>query len=666
MAAKDLEKFLDSPNIVDQLSEEKLKEISGKVLDELDEDKLSRAEWEMLVEKAMDLAKLKREVKSHPWPNAASIKYPIITNAAIQFASRTYPEIVRNGQVVQAKSIGFDPQGLKQDRARRISKHMSYQLLFETDKWEEDFDKLLNLYSIIGTVFKKTWFDPVEGKNVSELLLHDELIVNNNIRSLETARRVSHLITMHTNTILQNMRSGLFTELSLDELKSGEDMNLENGEHIVVEQHRYLDLDDDGYEEPYIVTVHQNSAKVLRVVPRYVSTDIVVNEKLEVVKITPTQFFTDFHFLPSPDGKFHSIGYGILMLHMNETVNTILNQLIDSGTLANLQGGFLGKGLRIKGGSMRLTPGEWKKMDSAAGVDIGRNIVPLAYKEPSTVLFQLLGLLINASKELSSNTEALQGTAESQNTPATTILALVEQGLKVYSAIQRRLHRSLAKEFKKLYKLNQLFLDPQAYLVVLDDPQAQGLIQVTEEGEVIILDYEDEDLDIRPVSDPNMSSEAQRLAKDQAMLSLTAMPEINRREVLRQHLETLQVPNMEQILPPPQPAPPDPEMIELQSQLDMRAKELEFKEQEVFINAAETNSKILKNKAEVIKTLAEAEGIEPGIQLDQYKAELDTMTALNKIELDRAKEEVRRDEETNVEGLEGVRGDSGIVSGTER
>lgn len=665
MAIERLQEFLEKSNIVDMLTEEELTEISSKVINDLDKDERSRQEWLDKVKKGLKLANLESNTKSFPWPNAANVKYPLITNAAIQFAARTYPMIIRGKDIVLAETIGFDKQGKKAAKAKRVSMHMSSQLLDKNSDWEQGLDQMLPLLAIIGIVFKKTWFDPVRGVNRSDLLLHDEVVVNHNIRSLKTARRISHLIPMHSNEIIQNMRAGIYTEYPIEILKNTvnvfEDSEEEN-DNTVIEQHRWLDLDKDDYEEPYIVTVHRESGKVLRIVPRFTSDQIQVNEQLKVVSIEPKHYFTDFIFIPSPDGKYHGIGYATLLLPFNETINTIHNQLLDAGTLANMQGGFLAKNFKVRGGSLQFSPGEWKYLDSATSQDISQAIIPFSYKEPSTVLLQLMTFLIDTAKELSSNTEALQGTAESQNTPATTILALVEQGLKVYTAIQRRLHRSLSEEFKKLFKLNQLFLDPQEYLNILDeDENLEEIFRQNEDGSITILDYEDDNMDIRPVSDPNMSSMAQTMARSQALLQLANQPEINRREVFRQYLEAINAQNIDLLLPEPQPQPPSMEQIELQSQLDMRSKQLQFQQQEVFIKSAEANSRIIKNKAEAIKILAQAEGEEPGRQLEQYKTELDSIVALNRLELDRAKQELERDEKSRNPQVEGPESNAGAV-----
>lgn len=393
--------------------------------------------------------------------------------------------------------------------------------------------------------------------------------------------------------------------------------------HELLEQHCYLDLDQDGYEEPYVVTVHKNTGTVLRIVARFDPEGITFSDEGQVVKILPVQYFTDFHFLPSPDGAYFSMGFGKLLKPLNETINTTINQLLDSGTLANMQGGFVGKGLRLKGGDLRLSPGEWKKIDMGIGADIKNNIVPIPYKEPSTVLFQLLGAMVDAGKQLSSVTDITMGQQDAQNAPATSILALVEQGLKIFTSIQRRIYRSLKKEFEKLYRLNRIFLDPETYFRTLDSQLA-----------ILREDYEDESLDVHPVSDPNLSSDALRLSRTQALLALVGTPGVNGHEIIRRYLEDLSTPNIEKVLPPPDPnAPPPIEVIDKQSEIQKRADDTQIKAMELKLEEMKVMAEIEKIKAEALKAIAEAEGVEPGRQIDQYKAEIKALTDVAKAKL---------------------------------
>src|SRR3990167_715129 len=276
--------------------------------------------------------------------------------------------------------------------------------------WLEERERMLTHLAVVGTVFIKTWYDPIVEMPRSEMIPFDELIVNDGIKSLEEAERISHVLCYSMNEIVEHNRFGLYLEL--DDTYSIKNSRDSVQAQELVEQHCFLDLDDDGYKEPYIVTVHVDSGKVLRIVTRYEEKDIKRDAKGKVMKIKPEHYFSDYHFLPNPTGKFHSMGFGTYLLDMQETVNSICNQLIDAGKLANIQGGFIGGGLRLRSKTIEMEPGEWKVMEAVNGEGIKNNIVPLNYKEPSTVLYQLLGFIIQAANTFTSTTEALTGQAD--------------------------------------------------------------------------------------------------------------------------------------------------------------------------------------------------------------------------------------------------------------
>ena len=614
----DIDEIIELPNIAEMLEDNHLNQIGAEVLEDLAIDERSQEDWVNLTEKALDLAKMKHSEKHSPWPKASNIKLPIITNSAIQFAARTIPEVIKDKKVVHVAANG-ESSPEKEDRARRVSDHMSYQLLLEDSNWRSDTDKLLHNLAIVGTVHRKTYFDPVRQKNVSELLTHDELVINNNIKSLEEAPRISHLIMMSKNEVVEKIRAGIFKDINIDELDPIIEDDFNRFE--IVEQHRSLDLDGDGYDEPYIVIVERSGGKVLRIVARYDEDGILRNEDGDIQYIEPIIYFTDYHLIHSPDGSYFSLGFGTLLAHFNEAANTITNQLIDAGTLANMQGGFIGTGLRTpKESSMRFKPGEWKRAQTSMGSRIGDNIFPLVYKEPSAVLFQLLGMLLDTAKDITNLTDVLTGQQSAQNVPATTIMALVEQGMKVFTAIQSRLHVSFGKEFKKLYRLNRIFLPEEKYSNFGDS-----------ESYVLREDYEDDSLDITPVSDPRISSEAQRLARSQALISLTQMPvvssQVNIHEIVKRYTDDIGIPNRAAIVPdePPQ-APPSPELLELQAKMDetgkkllLKERELDQKDRDTDVKEAKALADLVKAKAEAIEKIAKAESYEPGQQLDLYR-----------------------------------------------
>lgn len=559
---------IESTNIAEELSDDDLKEISEQCSAGFEYDLESRKDWEQNLESWTKLALQVKEEKTYPWPKASNVKYPLLSIASMQFNARSYPSLVpSSGDVVKVEVIGEDKDGTKLEHAKRVGTYMSYQVLNQMDGWEEDMDKLLLMLPIVGTCFKKTYYNSVKKQNCSELVLPKNLIVNYWAKNLECAERVSEVIAMNPRQIKEKQMSKIYLDIDLGEpvindllLKQRSDANVafkqdETSPYTIIEQHTFYDLDDDGYAEPYIITFERHTKKVLRVVARFDDTTMFV-ENGELQKIEPIQYYTKFSFIPNPDGGFYDIGFGLLLAPLNESVNTLINQLVDSGTLSNLQGGFLGKGLKLKMGESRWQPGEWKTVQSAAD-DLRKQIVPLPAKEPSAVLFQLMGTLITGAKELASVAEIFTGKMPGQNTPATTTMATVEQGMKVFTAVYKRVYRSLKIEFKKIFDLNGLYLDPNTYASVLDGP-------------IDPKDFDKKSYDVCPGADPNTSTQSEKLMKAQGLMELLPIGVLDPVEVVRRILDAMEQPNAERLFTQQiqqtgqfQP-PPDPKMLELQ------------------------------------------------------------------------------------------------------
>ncbi len=644
MPSKLLNKYMTMANIASDagFSDEELTRISQKVVQGYLLDLDSQAEWLNNVDKAIDLAKLKKSHTEFPWRGAANVKFPLITTAALQSAARMYPEIVRNGRVVEAQVVGADPDGEKQKQAARVVKFMTYQLLGVNETWEEGTDKLLHILPVIGTAFRKTFFNPITGKNEYEVCLPHEVIVNNNCKSLETAPRVNHLFRLSQNEIVERMRAGIYTDYDLKEigLDYYDEKDYEVCNPEVLEQHGFLDLDEDGYEEPYIITRLMNTGKILRIVARFNPRDISYNGDDEIVRIEPTHYFTDYHFIPSNDGTFYSQGFGTLLLPLNETINTLVNQLLNAGSLASLQGGFIGGGLKLKGGNMPMTPGEWRRTETM-GNEIARNVVPINYKEPSPVLMQLLTFLIDHTDKLTSVTDALTGQERTQNSPATSITSMIEQGLKVFSSIMRRMHRSFKKEFAKIYRLNSLFVDPEQYMQILGE---QVPMFKDEYGNVRIADFDATTFNVIPISDPNIASDTLRAAQNQLLLQLLDNPHVggklNPDEILRRVLEANNITALERVIlkPEEQPAPPpDPDMIKIQmegvknsAQMHIQEVEMQMNQQKLSAEVALLAAQVDQTKADATWKLAQAQGIVAEEGLRKLEIQVDLLKEDNK------------------------------------
>ncbi len=560
-----------STNLAEGLDDDILLEIGNECHRGFQLDKQSRRDWEEELDNWTALAKQVKEEKMYPWPRSSNVKYPLLSTAAMQFSARAYPSLIpSDGKVVKGKVIGKDPTGEKQLKADRVATYMSYQIMHKMRGWEEDMDKMLIMLPIIGTMFKKTWYDKADDEIKSKVILPKNLVVNYWTTDLCNTERISELIEMSPRILKERQKQGIFLDVDLGDPPLPTERNTptstvndETTPYTIIEQHTFYDLDEDGYPEPVIVTFHKETGKVLRISLRYSTEDIEFNDEGDIAKIKPIQMYTKFGFVPNPDGSFYDIGFGILLGPINESVNTVINQLIDAGSLSNLQSGFIGKGLRLKMGEAKFGPGEWKVVN-AAGEDLAKQIVPLPAKEPSNVLLELMGSLITSGKELASVAEIFVGKMPGQNTPATTTMASIEQGMKVFTAVYKRIYRALSDEFKKIYELNGHYLDPQTYEIVLDAPIGPE-------------DFNDETYDICPGADPTAVSQTERLLKAQGLLELLPLIPglLNPIEVVSRVLEAQEQPNWQKVfsqevqasgqLPPPQP---DPKLMAIQAKVE--------------------------------------------------------------------------------------------------
>lgn len=604
-------------NIAEKQNQETISDLTTKVLEGYKIDLSTRSEWEELNKQIIDLIKLVVKKKTYAGETVANVKYPLIINACMQFAARAYPEIIKGNNVVKSKVVGKDDDGVKYDRAKRIAEFMSFQVLNEMPDFEEGIDQLLFTLPAIGCAFKKSYFDSIERRNISQMVFADDLIINYFAESLERTPRITHRIYLYHNEIIERINSGVFSKFDISELgQATSDKTSDTDEdtpHLFLEQHRWYDLDNDGYQEPYIVTVHEQSQKLVRIAPRFATDGIIRDpESDSIIKIIPEHYFTRYLFMPAIDGGFYGMGFGSLLMSTNSAINTIINQLLDAGTLSNRQSGFLGRGLRLgRGKSLTLKAGEWKHVE-CTGDDLKKNVFPMPIREPSSTLFSLLGMLIDSGKELASMTEILAGNSPGANVPAESVLALIEQGLQVYSAIHKRIYRSLYKEFIKIRRLNALYLDQMTYSTVLDDPEAN-----------IQADFSSADFDIIPVADPQSNTMIQRLMKAKAMLDLRGQG-LDDMEILRRYLDAMEIDNIDAFFP-------EDEQEDPTEQLSMQKLQLEMQELQAKIAKIESETQLNYAKAQ-------SESFEPtrkqaGIDNDSRKLGLQSAQVMNQIQL---------------------------------
>lgn len=618
-----IEALYQSQNIAKDLKDDQLTAIGHKCLEDFHQDIHSREPWEVKMSDAMKIAIQLSERKNTPWPNASNVKFPLLSIACIQFSSRVFPQLFSTPNPVKMRVIGEDKNTEKHGRASRVSGHMSYQCLEQDEDWLSEHDKLLITLPIMGSGFIKTYYDGI----IKSTHVHaKDLVVNYYANSLEAASRYTHIIPMYRNEIIEKQRRGLyldhplqiqqvekrpFEQLSDDYQGKSEPLGDDDAPLNFYEQYCWIDLDEDGYKEPYTV-IFDDAGQVFRIINRFASIE---QDEKQILKIEAKHYFTKYTFIPSPDGGFYDMGFGSLITPINETVNTLLNQLIDAGTLANRQGGFVGRGARIKGGSLKYKMGEFLRVD-ATGDDIKKNIFQMPFKEPSHTLFSLLQYLVEYGERLSSVSDMMVGKTPGQNTPATTSMAALEEGLKVITAIYQRIYRSLKKEFQKRYKLNQEYLDPEEYYIIQDSQKA-----------IFANDYLGDPTDIRPSADPNMSSDLQRMTRLEAVTQRAhATPGYNMAVLERRFLEQLNIEGIDELFPLDQngqPAiqpGPDPK-IEIESH-QFQADQL-YRQQELQIKRVLADADMATKETQAILNLAKAESLGNRDEIAGYRALLE-------------------------------------------
>lgn len=612
---------IESPNLCNRFAGDDLARIGEWVHNGYRMDQLTRTKWQKRTSAAMDLAMQIQKAKNFPWPDCSNVAFPLVTIATLQFHATAYPNIVDGANVVRCRVLGEDPQGEKLARADRVSTHMSWQRLEEDHGWEEQHDRALINLSVVGTNYKKSYHDATKGCNVSDLVYADDLVWDYWGKSIEECHRKTHRVPLFRNDIYERVQRKTFrdvldegwyksTALPRETTRSRESANRagtnpppqadETTPFYGLEQHCSIDLDGDGYAEPYIITIEEQSQCVLRIVTRFDRLeDIERANDNTVIKVHAMEYFTQYIFMPSPDGGGLGMGFGVLLGPLNESTNSLINQLIDTGTMQNTAGGFLGRGAKIRGGVYTFAPLEWKRVD-ATGDDLRKAIYPLPVRDPSAVLFNLLSLLINYTNRISGSSDAMVGENPGQNTPAETQRSMIEQGKKIYAAIFKRVWRSMKEEFKKLYVLNGLYLP------------ATG--QVYPGGKALREDYLPSPTDIIPAADPDIVSETQRVQMAGAVSQRAQqIAGYDKEKVERYLLRAWRVDAAAALFPGPKVIPPEGEDIKVTvEKLKQQGKQLELKQANIRFAAQlmedqrVNNAKIIELQASALKLSEDA------------------------------------------------------------
>ena len=541
-------------NLADFMDADVLTNISSELRQSYEDDKGSRQQWEEAYTKGLDLLGLNYNERSQPFQGASGVTHPLLAESVTQFQAQAYKELLPASGPVRAQVIGLATKE-KEDQAQRVAEFMNYQLMHVMEEYDPELDQMLFYLPLSGSTFKKVYYDSNLGRAVSKFVPSEDLVVPYSATTLEECERVTHVLKRTENDIKKMQVTGFYRDIPLQ--PSEEDQNkveekerklsgieknsYKDDQYTLLEMHVDLDIEGfehpDGIKLPYIVTIDEGSGEVLSIYRNYSQEDSLYKKQ---------QYFVHYKFMPG-------LGfYGLGLIHMigglSRTATAALRQLIDAGTLANLPAGFKARGLRVADDDQPIQPGEFRDVDAPSG-DLRAGLLPLPYKGADPTLFQLLGFCVQAGKEFATVADQKLGDAANAGAPVGTTMALMERGMRVMSAIHKRMHYAQRIEFKLLARIFAESLPP------VYPYEVQGDLQTLKASDF------DERIDIVPVSDPTIFSMSQRITLAQTQLQLAqAAPEMhNMYEAFRRMYSAMGVQNIEAILPPPSgPQPLDP------------------------------------------------------------------------------------------------------------
>ena len=551
-------------NLVDFINQNTLEKISNDLLDSIQSDKESRSEWEKTYTDGLKYLGMKfDDTRSQPFEGSSGVVHPILAEAVTQFQAQAYKEMLPAKGPVKTEIVGARTIQTE-DQAERVQEFMNYYIMNEMDEYDPELDQMLFYLPLAGSCFKKVYFDFVLNRAVAKFIAPEDLIVPYEATDISSAERITHSISMSANEIKKQQVSGFYANVDIGSGSYSEDLDditeaiddiqgisptyKENRNRTVYEVHTVLDI--EGFEDldqqgmptglklPYIVTIEEDSQKILSIRRNFRENDLLKNK---------INYFVQYKFLPGLG--FYGLGLSHMIGGLSKASTSILRQLIDAGTLANLPAGFKARGMRIRDEDDPLQPGEFRDIDTTGG-SLRENLIPLPIKEPSNVLMQLLGILVDSGKRFAAIADMNVGDMNAAM-PVGTTVALLERGTKVMSAIHKRLHYAQRIEFGLLAKVFSEYLPPVYNYQVGSGPQ-----------EVKQIDFDDR-VDIIPVSDPNIFSQSQRVTLAQELLQMVqSNPEIHGPmgiyEAYKRMYAALGVDNVDSLLQPPPDMTPKP------------------------------------------------------------------------------------------------------------
>ena len=528
-------------NLAEYIEEDDLQSIASEIVHDFNTDRTSRSDWASAYVKGLDLLGMKIEERTQPWAGAAGVFHPVLTEAVVRFQAQAMGEMFPASGPVRTKLVGKKDKD-KIDQARRIEDEMNYLLTEEMTEYRDETESMLFRLPLAGSSFKKVYYDPILERPCAMFVPAEDFVVSYGCSDLATAPRYTHVMKRTDNEVTELQHNGFYRDVDLpapepdysdiqekyDEIE-GESAVLEDDDrHTILECHIDIDLpepfnDPDGLARPHIITVDKSSQTILSIRRNWYEDDPKKRKRL---------YFVHYRYLPGLG--FYGTGLIHLIGGLAKSATSILRQLIDAGTLSNLPAGLKARGLRIKGDDSPLMPGEFRDVDVPGGA-IRDSIAFLPYKEPSSVLYQLLGNIVEEGRRVGSVADAQIGNLNPQ-APVGTTLALMERSMKVMSGVQARLHASLKNELRLLAKIIKDYMPPQ-YSYDLD-------------GDFNRQDDFDGRIDVIPVSDPNAATMAQRVVQYQAALQLASQaPQLyDMGKLHRQMLEVLGIKDAQELI----------------------------------------------------------------------------------------------------------------------
>tara|TARA_R110001599_G_scaffold81791_2_gene220644 strand:+ start:1046 stop:3529 length:2484 start_codon:yes stop_codon:yes gene_type:complete len=553
-----------SDNLAETVEDKILSKLASDILLSINQDKESRSDWEKTYTDGLKYLGMKfDEGRSQPFEGSSGVIHPILAEAVTQFQAQAYKEMLPakgpvKTQIIGARTVETETQ------ADRVQEFMNFYIMNVMKDYDPEMDMLLFYLPLAGSAFKKVYYDSVLNRAVSKFIAPEDLIVPYEASDLSSAERVTHAINMSANEIKKQQLSKFYRDVDIsvnaydgnesevqaeiDKLQGIKASYAEDRDHTVFEVHTILDL--EGFEDagedgeptglklPYIVTIDEPSEQVLSIRRNYNERDLYKNK---------INFFVQYKFLPGLG--FYGLGLSHMIGGISKASTSILRQLIDAGTLANLPAGFKARGMRIRDEDEPLQPGEFRDIDTSGG-SLRDNLIPLPIKEPSNVLMQLLGILVDSGKRFAAIADTNIGDANAAM-PVGTTVALLERGTKVMSAIHKRLHYAQRIEFQLLAKVFAEYLPPD-----------YGYETGTGPGAIKQTDFDDR-VDVVPVSDPNIFSQSQRITLAQELLQMVqSNPEIHGplgiHEAYKRMYGALGIDNVEALLQTPPDTTPKP------------------------------------------------------------------------------------------------------------